>query len=321
MDRRLRRLRLGIVLCILLGFNSCRQAEDPTRIDEPYAVQVTLDTNQVTVGDPIRMRLDVVHAPGDRVEFPDPELDGVFTVRDRRTATQVVDQELIRTSHLYTLVSFRLGAHAVATGMVRVITGEGESVESAFPETMIEVVSVLGDDEADVSPIKPPIDWPDRFPRWIFILAAITLAVLIIAVIAWRLFRQRRSNIELPPLPPPHVTALEALRRLLRKGYIEANDVDAFYTEVSDIVRGYLEARFQLRAPESTTEEFIRDAANTRILRTSHQLLVRDFLEQSDLVKFARFRPGVSEMKEAYAAAERLIQETMPDAAAREDES
>ena len=72
--------------------------------------------------------------------------------------------------------------------------------------------------------------------------------------------------------------------------------------ELSAIARRYLEARFQLHAPEQTTEEFLRDAASAGKLSPAHQQLVTDFLEQSDLVKFARYQPGQPDMRAAYDA-------------------
>jgi hypothetical protein len=68
--------------------------------------------------------------------------------------------------------------------------------------------------------------------------------------------------------------------------------------------------------PERTTEEFIRDALSSRKLSDAHQTLVAGFLEQSDLVKFARHAPGQSDMRNALDSAERLVRETMPVAAA-----
>lgn len=81
---------------------------------------------------------------------------------------------------------------------------------------------------------------------------------------------------------------------------------------MSGIVRHYLEDRFGLRAPERTTEEFIRDALASRALSAAHRELVAGFLEQSDLVKFARHAPGQADMRNALDSAERLVRETMP---------
>jgi len=116
----------------------------------------------------------------------------------------------------------------------------------------------------------------------------------------------------LPPPVPPHERALHALAGLLSKHWIEQANVEPFYVELSDIVRRYIEDRFQLRAPEQTTEEFIRATANSALLSHDHRKLTSSFLEQCDLVKFARHRPGADDMRAAYSAGERLVRETTP---------
>ena len=71
-------------------------------------------------------------------------------------------------------------------------------------------------------------------------------------------------------------------------------------------------AEHGLRAPERTTEEFIRDALSSKKLTDAHRDLVAGYLEQSDLVKFARHAPGPTDMHNALDSAERLVRETMP---------
>ncbi len=63
--------------------------------------------------------------------------------------------------------------------------------------------------------------------------------------------------------------------------------IESFFVAISAIVRRYLEDRFDLRAPELTTEEFLALAGSASSLSHDHQHLLRDFLRQADLVKFA----------------------------------
>lgn len=111
---------------------------------------------------------------------------------------------------------------------------------------------------------------------------------------------------------PAHELALKALAALKSRGYMEEGKAELFYVELSAIVRLYLEQRFELHAPEQTTEEFIRSSSQSTALSQEHRQLTRDFLEQSDLVKFARFAPGQHDMQFALSAAERLVKETIP---------
>jgi hypothetical protein len=182
----------------------------------------------------------------------------------------------------------------------------------SLPESSLRVESVLADTNAPLRDIKDPVSWPGPFPWWAVALAVVVLLAVLAALLAVYLVNRPRKPPPLPKGPPPHEVALRALRELLARGWIEEGAVEPFYVAVSNIARSYIEDRFHLRAPEQTTEEFIREASRSHALSAEHQDLVGAFLTQCDLVKFARHRPGPDDMKAAYAAAERLVMETRP---------
>ncbi len=307
----------GVAFGLLLMVIACGRS-DVERVGtrEPYSVAVRLSTHQITVGDVVELQVSVTHPPGTRVELPDPADSEAITVRDRQRGRRELADELIETVHRYSLTSFHVGTHSVITGTVRFVSSEADPVERDVPEATLDVVSIRNDEDSQLAPLKGVLTWPGRVPRWVWVLTGIVLVALIGGLLLARFLRNPRS-FTTPPPPPAHETALNALRLLKSKGYIEAGEVNRFYTELSAIVRRYLEDRFRLRAPESTTEEFIRAAAGAGALDESQQRLVADFLVQSDLVKFAQYRPGTPAMNTAYAAAERLIHETRE--APRED--
>jgi hypothetical protein len=90
--------------------------------------------------------------------------------------------------------------------------------------------------------------------------------------------------------------------------------VEVFYTRLSDIVRRYLEGQWGLRAPERTTEEFLYEVSRDHALSVEHKELLGAFLQESDLVKFARLRPGADDKQRAFDAAEKFVRDTQPRA-------
>jgi len=89
--------------------------------------------------------------------------------------------------------------------------------------------------------------------------------------------------------------------------------VDTFFVELSGIVRRYLERRFQLRSPELTTERFLEQVSGSPDLSDAHQVLLRDFLRQSDLVKFAHVIPEPRDIENAIDAVTSFVEETRDD--------
>jgi hypothetical protein len=78
------------------------------------------------------------------------------------------------------------------------------------------------------------------------------------------------------------------------------------------VVRTYLEERFELHAPDRTTEEFLAELRSGSTLRPDHKALLEEFLSRCDLVKFARFEPTQDELRALLDAALRFIDETAP---------
>jgi hypothetical protein len=158
----------------------------------------------------------------------------------------------------------------------------------------------------DIRDIKPPIEISSGM-AWLWWLL-ITVAVIVGAVLILRLFRNRKASIVLPPPIPAHVRAKMRLEEAL--GLIA--QPKPFVVAVSDTARAYLEERFNFRAPERTTEEFLRELAGTKLLLPEQKESLGGFLANCDLVKFAKYEPGENELRELHASAVRLVEETEP---------
>jgi len=154
----------------------------------------------------------------------------------------------------------------------------------------------------DIRDIKGLVPLPHNW-WWLLILAAAM-------ALAYWLWKRRRStaSINLPPPPTPYELAIRALQQLRE----ENPAVEEFYTRLSDIVRHYLEGRFYLRAPERTTEEFLYEVSQNNALAQEHKDLLGAFLQESDLVKFARHHPEQSDIQRALEAAEKFVRDTQP---------
>lgn len=302
----------ALLLAGLFFVTGCTNRDTLPAERTPFSVQATLSTNVITIGDPVSVRWDAIHPPDARVEWPSLEEHDKLIIRERRTERASLDETLMRSSLRFVLTSFSIDEHVIETGPVRFLRPDEDPLERELPPRTLTVQSVIETDEPALQPNKPMLEWPDRVPRWIPVFLAIATLALILGLLLSRFLTRRRTYLQHPPPPPAHETALNALRALRDKQLIERDEVESFYVELSAIVRRYLEDRFELRAPESTTEEFLREASGSGALKTDHQALVGDFLTQSDLVKFARFRPDANNMQDAFAAAEKLVRDTIP---------
>ena len=158
----------------------------------------------------------------------------------------------------------------------------------------------------DIRDIRPPIEIPSGWEwLWWAFGVAVVLAVLILI---WRYVHRRMTRISVAPPIPAHIRAKQKLKEALAL----ISQPKPFVIAVSDAARTYLEERFQFRAPERTTEEFLHELAGTDLLAGEQKESLGGFLESCDLVKFARYEPGESELHELHDSAVKLVEETEP---------
>jgi len=158
----------------------------------------------------------------------------------------------------------------------------------------------------DIRDIKPPVNIPSGWEWLWWMLAA--LATIAVAVLIWRWWQKRRSQIPVEPPVPAHMHAKE----MLEKALALIAHPKPFCTLVSDTVRTYLEERFDFRAPERTTEEFLHELRGTDLLSAEQKEKLGEFLECCDLVKFAKYEPVEPELRDLHGSALRLVEETEP---------
>lgn len=158
----------------------------------------------------------------------------------------------------------------------------------------------------DIRNLKGPVEVPREWHPYTWLVALLLVAL---AVLLWkraqRLFAQTFKKPEPRPIPP-HVRARQRLNAALR----HISDPRLFCFEVSETLRVYLEERFKLRAPERTTEEFLLELQGSTALNSDQKQSLAAFLESCDLVKFARFEPNESALRELHESALRLVDET-----------
>jgi hypothetical protein len=155
----------------------------------------------------------------------------------------------------------------------------------------------------DIRDIKPPFVIPNAW-EWLWVPAALAAIVLLFFCLKW--WQKRRSQIpEVPPVPA-HVRAKQKLDEALAL----ISQPKEFCILVSDTIRLYLEERFNFRAPERTTEEFLHELQATDLLVAEQKEKLGEFLESCDLVKFAKYEPVEPELRTLHGSALRLVEET-----------
>ena len=187
---------------------------------------------------------------------------------------------------------------------------EGSAEEAHFltDEITVKVEAVEDIAELATRPLRgiyeAPLTEQHTLTGWWLALGLGGLVAL--GVIARKIIRRERKG---PPAIPAHEVAYESLRRLVALNLVEKGEVELFFIHLSGILRTYIEDRFEVHAPERTTEEFLAEATKHPALQM-HRERLGEFLKLSDQVKFARYEPDEQHIQGAFDTLKQFIEET-----------
>lgn len=185
----------------------------------------------------------------------------------------------------------------------------GEEVREILQSEPIEVlvVSEFGEVSSDLSQVDPMIDpvAPKQSSLW---LGLVALAVVLIAVaVVLVVIRRRKPLPVVAPRLSPEEAAKIALSQLVAEELPSKGLVKEFYLRLTGIVRVFIEGKTGLRAPEQTTEEFLRDMRASTHFDGPQANRLQEFLTAADLVKYAGQTPDESNIRESLHRAEEFI--------------
>ena len=334
------------------GDDSSKAAVVRTAADGLVSMRVTLSTDSVEVGQTAALSAEIKAPRGVTVKWDDYR--SVLLEDDRRFELTIqssskeesvpVGADQLAWRYHYDLTFLLPGAielppvsiqyvdlrdvTAVANAATQVPNeaapqqSTGDAVEPRTLKTEPITINVIDASagaltEADLHDIKvlDPVELRRPWSHWAWIapLGLVAIAALLVLIV-----RRRRRIVEEQAIRiPAHEWAWHQIARLVADDLMSKGRVQEFYYRVSDIVRGYVERRFSVSAPEMTTEEFLHATATDPRFSVEHRDGVGRFLEACDLVKYAKHVPRTTEADELLASARMFIERTrehaMPD--------
>lgn len=279
------------------------------------SVTLRADTNSIRIGDQFHLFLEATHPKGSTLHFPAvPDTFSNLEILNRSaidTLPSPHPDSVIRRQVLL-VTSFDSGYHVILPFQFT-LSKEGTPVDSIPTEPLlISVQSVAVDTNKVIKDIKGQVivsyTWRDFLP---WILGAIAAAIIIILVRKYLRSRKPKLVPEKPVLKrPAHEIALEALNALQEAKLWQAGNHKGYHSALSDILRTFIENRWQVMAMEMTTDEILNNTF-TRQLETSQLDQLRNILELSDRVKFAKWVPLAHENEESIRLAYAFVEKYM----------
>jgi hypothetical protein len=234
--------------------------------------------------------------------------EGGPTLREKDKGEAVWEQK-------YQLEPHDQGEHLVELPPLRYRTGDGEWQKVVWQPVKVRVTTEIKTAEPgaarDITSIEelPPAEPARGWLLW----AGLGLGAVLLGVTALAVGRRRAAK---PPAPPPHEWALRELARLAERSPAGVEEVEAYHTALSAVLRRYLEGRFQIPAERQTTAEFAEAVRKSSELSAEQQGTLGELLARCDLAKFARVWPSAEECQALVTGARAFVEQTAPKAPA-----
>ena len=330
-----KRLYILITAFVLLMSNSA--------FAQKATVRVTIEPSEILIGEQAIVNVEVI-APKDRIiQFPvyeDTIVTGIEVLAMLPTDTLMT--EVMKLNQRYLVTSFDSTLYHVS--FIPILDGNdtlrsndfGLKVSSPqLSDSTLAYLERLKKNETDSidfqkleikepyveNVIDPPFVWKDYIHLlWIALAVLLVIAILTTVIILY--IKKRKKGYYFTPkiIIPPHILAIGELKKLKEKHLCQQGLEKEYYTQVSDIIRTYINGRYPINATEMISDDIINAVNQTTDIKSATENLAQ-ILQLSDMVKFAKYIPLPNENDLTLANALKFVNDTRPVEELKTDES
>ncbi len=289
------------------------------------SVTARLDSVNLLMGKLTTLSLEVVQDKGKPGGFPmfrdvDPSKGYVGVCGDSIELRTSYKADTIELGSNRIQINYQVPLQAFDSGTFRlpqfVYVSESDSARSNALTLNVVPVNVTAEDPiAGFAQVAEPENSSllDAVPDWIYDYWWVIL-ILVLAIIgtlwAMKRYKKEGSVLKKKPQPSPYEVAITKLRELKAKNLWEQGMEKEYFTQLTEILRVYLDRRFGINAMEMTSREIMDHLYNSDV--KDKRDYVRQILSVADFVKFAKVRPLPADNIAAYENAVKFIEETKP---------
>ncbi len=258
----------------------------------------TLDSTTILIGDQINLKLALEKPSGLDISFaqvPDTLAGKIEILKRSGTDTTFLDNKSVRLVQSYLITCFDSGSYRIPP--FRFDIRFPDRNDSLFTNDLVlNVLTLQIDTTRGPADIKMPYDAPLTLKEVTPYLLGVILAAAILFLLLYSI-RRKKKNLPVfakPPKPkePAHVVALRELDRIREEKLWQREKIKEYYSEITEVIREYIEERFGIPAMEQTTHEIISSFGSRPGLIGEKSLdHLTHILPLADLVKFAKYKP------------------------------
>jgi hypothetical protein len=271
-----------------------------------------LDTNQIRIGEQFHLDIEVLQPSGVSIMFPEIKdtLMANIEVLQSYPRDTTAEEEYLKISQRYRLTSFDSGFYEIPPLKFYIRSGQwNDSLESNPMYLLVHSVAVDSTIYDVKAPIHMPVSFLEVFP---FVVGGLVLAAAIYITMRYLRRRKKYKGEFTPggPEDPAHVIALRELDRLREEKLWQRSEFKPYYTRLTDIIRRYMERRYNITAMEMTSYEILDAWKNSERPDEDLSSKLNRLLNLADLVKFAKEKPLASDNEENLDRAYEFVKKT-----------
>lgn len=288
-------------------------------------VTTSIDTVKNKIGAEFKLSLKTNVDTLSKVKFPESKFFGALEVLESYKVDTVKKGDRYELIKKYGLTQFDSGKYTIPRIPI-IINGKtvySDSLAIEISDVKVDTLKQKMFDIKDIATVKSPMgNW------WIYVLIVIGLIGLGFLIFYLLKNQKPKAKAEIIVYKTPIEKATTLLQQLESKELWQKGAVKDYYSELTDIVRNYIEEEIKIPAMESTTSELIdglRKAAKQKKLKLSNDTVenLEKVLQQADLVKFAKVTPldyEIEEDKKRISNTIVTIHKSIPEVVETEDE-
>lgn len=277
------------------------------------SVTSKVDTTDIKIGEQVKFTVTVEADTTAQVIFPEGQTFSPLETVEAFATDTTRKNDRMTLQKIYALTQFDSGAYKLPKQRIE-INGKGFFTDSAMLNVANIAVDTLAQKMYDIKPLMEVEK--SRSELWMWFLGILLGLAVVGGLLYWFVFRKKPlSEEEKVALLPAYDRALLELKKLENSKYLIQDEYKQYYSELTDIVRSYLEEDVHVSAMESTTDELIgklemrRDAGELRLEDDTLKQFKR-ILQTADLVKFAKSRPASSVAQNDRKSIEEIVTKT-----------
>lgn len=284
----------------------------------PLMARLRIDQDKVNIANTIDLELEVQIPPSFKVTMPkiDPVLNDFILADWDSLPDRLAEDGRVVKANRYRLEPIVSGTYQIPAFQFRFVDVNDPNNPYALDTEpiQVEVTSLLPEDREKliIEDIEGVVEARGIRPVGLIVGLVIT-GCAVVAGLGWWILKVRSKAKASKVFRPAHELAYARLRALVNAQLIEAGKVKEFYQLLSGILRHYIEDRFQIHAPEQTSEEFLYNLSRTNTLSDQDRQELTEFLQHCDLVKFAKYSPTTQQIQRTFDIAKEFIQRTQSD--------